>query len=113
MRQKLALIIALAGFAALTALGVGMAGADPSTGLDAGRAVNGLTTTPALSQSQEPACANELDDDGDELVDLEDPDCDSPADTSEEAEAPAPGAAGQPPASPAQPGQPQSGGQAA
>ena len=41
MRQKLALIIALAGFAVVTALGVGMAGADPSTGLGDSQAANG------------------------------------------------------------------------
>ena len=93
MRQKLALIIALAGFAALTALGVCMAGADPSAGLGDSQAANGLTTTPALpSPSGEvPACSNEVDDDGDGLVDLEDPDCESPSDTTEEAEETAPG----------------------
>jgi hypothetical protein len=89
MRQKLALIIALAGFAVVTALGVGMAGADPSTGLGDGQATNGIATTPALPSAQLPACANEADDDGDELVDLEDPDCESTADTTEEAEEPA------------------------
>ncbi|HKB51274.1 MAG TPA: lytic murein transglycosylase [Solirubrobacterales bacterium] len=90
MRQKLALIMALAGFAALTALGVGMAGADPSApGLGDSQAAKGILTTPALPSSQAPACANEVDDDGDGLVDLEDPDCESASDTSEEAEAPA------------------------
>jgi murein DD-endopeptidase MepM/ murein hydrolase activator NlpD len=88
MRQKLALIIALAGFAALTALGVGMAGADPSTGLGDSQAASGLTTTPAppSPSGEAPACSNEVDDDGDGLVDLEDPDCESPSDTTEEAE---------------------------
>jgi len=89
MRQKLALIIALAGFAVVTALGVGMAGADPSASLGDSQATNGLTTTPALPSAQTPACSNEVDDDGDGLVDLEDPDCDSPSDTTEEAEEPA------------------------
>jgi murein DD-endopeptidase MepM/ murein hydrolase activator NlpD len=87
MRQKLALIIALAGFAVVTALGVGMAGADPSTGLGDSQAANGLTTSPALPSAQAPACSNEVDDDGDELVDLEDPDCESASDPSEEADA--------------------------
>jgi Transglycosylase SLT domain/Peptidase family M23 len=86
MRQKLALIIALAGFAVVTALGVGMAGADPSADLGNSQAANGLTTTSALPSAQAPACSNGVDDDGDELVDLEDPDCESASDTSEEAE---------------------------
>jgi hypothetical protein len=90
MRQKLALIIALAGFAVVTALGVGMAGADPSASLGDSQTANGLTATPALPSSQAPACSNEVDDDGDELVDLEDPDCESASDTTEEAEEPAP-----------------------
>jgi hypothetical protein len=93
MRQKLALIIALAGFAVATALGVGMAGADPSTGLGESQATQGLTKTPspAESPSEEPACSNGADDDGDGLADIEDADCESASDTSEEAEEPAGG----------------------
>jgi hypothetical protein len=87
MRQRLALIIALAGFAVVTALGVGMAGADPSADLGDGQTANGLTTAPAFPPAA-PACANEGDDDGDELVDLDDPDCESASDTTEESEAP-------------------------
>jgi hypothetical protein len=87
MRQKLALIIALAGFAVVTALGVGMAGADPSTGLGDSQAAGRLTTTSALPLAQPPACANGVDDDEDGLTDLEDPDCESASDTTEEAEA--------------------------
>jgi hypothetical protein len=90
MRQKFALIIALTGFAVVTALGVGMAGADPSTGLGDSQAASGLTTTPALPSAQLPACANEVDDDEDGLTDLEDPDCESASDETEEAEAKAP-----------------------
>jgi hypothetical protein len=99
MRQKLALIIALAGFAVVTALGVGMAGADPSAGLGEGQAVNGLTTTPSLSPpaAEKPACSNGVDDDEDGLVDMEDPDCESPSDTSEEPEEPAAGEAAKAP----------------
>ena len=88
MRQRLALIIALAGFAVVTAFGVGMAGAEPSTGLGDEQAANGLTTVPAFPSAAPPVCANEADDDGDELVDLEDPDCESASDTTEEGEAP-------------------------
>jgi hypothetical protein len=85
MRQKLALIIALAGFAVVTALGVGMAGADPSTNLGGGRSANGIVAP--LGQT---ACANATDDDGDGLTDLEDPDCESAIDISEAPEAPQP-----------------------
>jgi hypothetical protein len=74
MRNKLALIVALAGFAVATALGVGMAGADPT--------LESATTT-ALPALQAPACANGVDDDGDGLTDLLDPDCLSPQGTSE------------------------------
>ena len=74
MRNKLALIVALAGFAVVTALGVGMAGAEPS--------LEGVTTT-AVPTLQAPACANAIDDDRDGLIDLADPDCLSAAGTSE------------------------------
>jgi murein DD-endopeptidase MepM/ murein hydrolase activator NlpD len=90
MRQKLALTIALAGFAVVTAFGVGMAGADPSTGLGNGKAASGIATAPSLGSAQAPACANEADDDGDGQVDLADPDCESASDTSEAPEEPAP-----------------------
>jgi murein DD-endopeptidase MepM/ murein hydrolase activator NlpD len=87
MRQKLALTIALAGFAVATAFGVGMAGADQSTGLGAGRATEGVPAIPA--PAPKPACSNEVDDNGNGLVDMADPGCASPSDSSEEAEAPA------------------------
>ena len=87
MRQKLALIIALASFAALTALGVGMAGAEQATELGDSHAIDGLTTTPSTAPSVPPAaCANQGDDDGDGLTDLEDPDCDSASDPGEDGE---------------------------
>ena len=92
MKNKIALIVALAGFALATALGVGPAGAEPSTGLGEGAAANGIATTPALPPANATACANEVDDDEDGLTDLEDPDCDSAADPSEEPEAQAPAA---------------------
>ncbi len=86
MRNKLALIIALASFGVVTALGVGFAGAD-QTSPEPTETTTPLTTpVPAGT----PACANQLDDDNDGLVDVEDPDCASPADTSEEPEAAAP-----------------------
>jgi transglycosylase-like protein with SLT domain/peptidase M23-like protein len=82
MRHKLALTIALAGFMAATAFGVGMAGADP---LGPGRVAQLATpnTAVALPSAQTPACSNGVDDDGDGLADLSDPDCASLAGTSE------------------------------
>jgi len=88
-RGRLSLIVALAGFALVTALGVGLAGADPAAELGAGQAVDGVTTAPAFPSATPPPCANQADDDGDGLADLADPDCESASDPSEEAEAPA------------------------
>ncbi len=108
MRQKLALITALAGFALITALGVGMAGAEQSTtGLEQSRATNGLTTAPAPFPA--PACSNQEDDDADGLIDLEDSDCESSSDASEEEAVTAPEAAEPTPAAPQVGEQPQSG----
>ncbi len=106
MRQKIALIIALAGFAVVTAFGVGMAGADPSAGLGQNQAANGIVSAPALPSAEVPACANEIDDDEDELVDADDPDCESPTDPSEEPESEAP----EQPKDAGSPAQPKSGG---
>ena len=86
MRQKLALTIALACFGIATALGVGFAGAEQLSSAQPTE-TSGLGTVPSTVET--PACSNGLDDDGDGLVDAEDPDCASPADPSEEP-APAP-----------------------
>ena len=90
MRNKLALTIALASFAFATALGVGLAGAEPASdriGRFRRRRPRALADPPAPPL---PACSNGLDDDGDGLLDLDDPDClEDPNGTSEE---PAPGA---------------------
>ncbi len=88
MRNKLALIIALASFGVVTALGVGFAGADELS-TTPGEVTTPLTTTPAVPAATPPACSNGVDDDGDGLIDKEDPDCESPEDPTEEA-APAP-----------------------
>jgi len=91
MRHKLALTIALASFAAVTALGGGMAGADPppvETTPPQGAAPT--TTVPAVPSVQAPACSNGVDDDGDGLIDMADPGCTSPSGASE-ATAPAVG----------------------
>lgn len=82
MRQKLAATIALASFAAVTVLGVGMAGADPLVGLGNGQQAGPIAILPTVSGAQ-PACSNAVDDDGDGLTDLTDPDCTSPSGESE------------------------------
>jgi murein DD-endopeptidase MepM/ murein hydrolase activator NlpD len=104
MRHKLALTIALAGFAIATALGVGMAGAEPSVGLGEGRATSGIETAPALPAPPAPACANGVDDDGDGLPDLEDPDCESASGESEGSAPPAGASEPQPSDQAAEPG---------
>ncbi len=88
MTHKLALTVALTGFLVVTALGVGMAGADSLAAGEGAPATLLPATTPAPSV-QAPACANGVDDDGDGLLDSADPDCTSPSD---ESEAPAPSA---------------------
>jgi transglycosylase-like protein with SLT domain/peptidase M23-like protein len=103
MRTKIALIVALASFLAIAALGTALAGADSlgeSTSLG-----DPATTTTAVPPLQAPACANGVDDDGDGLVDERDPGCESPEDTSEAT--PADGAGGE--AEPSTSGSDQSG----
>jgi transglycosylase-like protein with SLT domain/peptidase M23-like protein len=71
MKHKLALTIALASFGVITALGVGFAGAE-----DASQATGvGQATETAASPVAGAECANGVDDDGDGLVDAEDPGC--------------------------------------
>ncbi len=71
MRYKLALTIALASFCAATALGVGMAGADPQSGSEAT-----LLTTPATTPTPAaaPACSKEVGADG-ALIEITEPKC--------------------------------------
>jgi hypothetical protein len=91
MRTKSALILAIASFLLVAALGAAFAGAEPvSEGSVAAPATT--TTVPSL---QAPACANGLDDDGDGLVDELDPDCETPADTNEAPSPTAPSEEGQ------------------
>jgi murein DD-endopeptidase MepM/ murein hydrolase activator NlpD len=78
MRTKIALIVVLASFLGISALGGGIAGADPLSG---STPVEPSTT--AVPSLQAPACANGVDDDGDGLVDLADPDCTAPTVASE------------------------------
>jgi hypothetical protein len=77
MRHKLALIMALASFGVVTALGVGFAGAEQLSDAEA-------ADPSALAAT---ACANGLDDDGDGATDLDDDDCGAPSDLSEAPEA--------------------------
>jgi len=85
MRTKIALILAFASFLAIAALGTALAGAEPLS--DSAAVDSAATTTTAIPSLQAPACANGVDDDGDGLVDEEDPDCEDPEDANE---APAP-----------------------
>ncbi len=105
MRIKLALIAVFASFLVAALIGSAAAGADP---LGQNTAVEpSPTTTTAIPALQAPACSNGIDDDGDGLVDMADPDCSEPGDTSE---APEPPSATQTPApSPASPSTPASG----
>jgi transglycosylase-like protein with SLT domain/peptidase M23-like protein len=81
MRTKLiSIFAALAGLMAITAVGAALAGAEP---LSESAPVDPATTTTAIPSLQAPACANSLDDDRDGLLDSEDPDCESPEDTTE------------------------------
>ncbi|HET6998034.1 MAG TPA: lytic murein transglycosylase [Solirubrobacterales bacterium] len=110
MRAKIALIVVLASFLALSALGVSLAGADSldeSTPLGSSPA----TTTTEVPALQAPACANGVDDDSDGLTDLADPDCAAPEDANEATEEsvtlappPPPPAATQPEEAPAEDG---------
>jgi hypothetical protein len=82
MRSKFASILAaLAGFMAITAIAAALAGAEPVAENNA--VTPSATTTTAVPSLSAPACANGLDDDNDGLVDTEDPDCESPEDTTE------------------------------
>jgi hypothetical protein len=80
MRTKIALIVALASFLAVAAVGAALAGAEPVAGAPA---LEPSTSVMALPDLQKPACSNGIDDDGDGLVDMADPDCESPEDNSE------------------------------
>jgi hypothetical protein len=86
MRTKLALFLAFASFMAVTALGTAFAGAEP---LSESTAADPTTTTTVPSLTA-PACANGVDDDGNGLADEADPGCESPEDTNEASETPAP-----------------------
>ncbi len=85
----MAFIVVFASLLGLAATGATLAAADS----DVEGTTPSLTAPTAVPSLQSPACANGVDDDGDGLIDLLDPDCASPADTSEAPEPPAPSAA--------------------
>ncbi len=99
MRAKIALAVVLASFLALSAVGAGMAGADPVA--ENAPTEPAATATTAVPSLQAPACANGLDDDGDGLIDLADPDCTEPTGTSEATVAPSAASAATPLPAPA------------
>ncbi|MGD9737252.1 MAG: lytic murein transglycosylase [Solirubrobacterales bacterium] len=87
MRTKIATIVVLVALLGAAALvGATMAGADQVSGASP----LGLPTTPQGSTLPIPsaaatACSNGVDDDGDGLLDTQDPDCEGPEDATEEA----------------------------
>ena len=83
MRNKVATIVVFASLLVLTTAGAAIATADP---LSEGQAVTPELNGTAPAPSTAPACSNGSDDDGDGLVDLADPDCESATDTSEAAQ---------------------------
>jgi hypothetical protein len=86
MRTKIATIAVLVSLLAAGALGgASLAGADSlSESTTVPTAPQGsTTTTPLAPPPAPPACSNGVDDDGDGLVDMADPGCSSPEDTSE------------------------------
>jgi len=82
MRTKFALIAAIASFLLVMALGSALAGADSTGPTGATGPILG-TTTITIPSPAAPQCANGIDDDEDGLLDTEDPDCESAADSSE------------------------------
>ncbi|MEX2105846.1 MAG: lytic murein transglycosylase [Solirubrobacterales bacterium] len=96
MRTKIALIVVFASFLAATALGAGIAGAEPLA--ESAPVTPSATTTTAVPSLQAPACANGADDDADGLIDLADPDCGGSPEGTSEAPAPESGAGSSSPA---------------
>jgi murein DD-endopeptidase MepM/ murein hydrolase activator NlpD len=108
MKTKLAMILALAAFLSLAVIGnataalpfasvtetllPGLTGSSSSSGESSGSTTNVVppatsttpsTSTPAPTTTPAPQCSDGIDNDGDGLVDMEDPDCSSPSDNSE------------------------------
>jgi hypothetical protein len=108
MRSKLALILALAAVLALAVVGSATAalpfasvtetllpvlgGSESAGGSTSSTAIPPATTTPSSPSTTTttptaPQCSDGIDNDGDGLIDMEDPDCTSPSDNTEAAEA--------------------------
>ena len=86
MRTKIATIVVLSALLAIAATaGATMAGADPASEGSPLAVPPPQESTTAIPDPAAPACSNGVDDDGDGLLDTEDPDCESAAGTSEEA----------------------------
>ncbi|HEY2056506.1 MAG TPA: lytic murein transglycosylase [Solirubrobacterales bacterium] len=112
MKSKLALILALAAFLGLAAVGSALAASPLTTATETvppalggsqstGSTTSGTTTTPsttttapvtpmppASSTTGTTQCSDGIDNDGDGLIDMEDPNCSSPSDTNEAPEPP-------------------------
>jgi hypothetical protein len=113
MKSKLALILALAAFLSLAAIGTaatataaaalplasvtetllpGLTGSSSSStestpGSTTTTTPSNTTTTPSTTPPPLPQCSDGIDNDGDGLIDMEDPDCSSPSDNTEGPEA--------------------------
>jgi hypothetical protein len=105
MRSKLALILALAAFLALAVVGTAPAASplasvttllpglasststEPTGSASTATTPPAATTTPGTSSTTSapavPQCSDGVDNDGDGLIDMEDPDCSSPSDNTE------------------------------
>jgi murein DD-endopeptidase MepM/ murein hydrolase activator NlpD len=109
MRSKLSLTICLAAFAACVVAGTAV-GQDEVVGSGEGAVEIDLPDGEQLEDLESlPECSNLADDDADQLVDLDDPECTSPLDTSESESAPPPAEPvepAEPPAPPAEPTEP-------
>ena len=106
MRSKLSLTICLAAFAACVVAGTAV-GQDEVVGSGEGAVEIDLPDGEQLEDLESlPECSNLVDDDADQLVDLGDPECTSPLDTSESESAPPPAEPAEPPAPPAPPAEP-------
>jgi hypothetical protein len=101
MKSKLAMILALAAFLALAATSTapaalplasvagsllpGLTGASSTTAAEPTTTPSDSTAAPSITTGTPavPQCADGIDNDGDGLIDMEDPDCSSPADNTE------------------------------
>jgi Transglycosylase SLT domain/Peptidase family M23 len=94
MKSKLALILALGAFLALAVVGTAPAALPLASVTETllpgltGSSGSGSTTPATATTTTTPQCSDGIDNDGDGLIDMEDPDCSSPSDNSEGPEPP-------------------------